>query len=229
MTLCVPSYQIPGTWLENVEFLSPETWIQGIELAFFSYDHDARRILGAERDRLAAYRNRFSFSLHLPDPFTERDLELVELTADFVELYVLHPFDQAKYAGSYREWREFARRAATRKDGARIALEYTNEANFSLCAADFSDFGVCADTGGLLRQARDPGMWIAERSNAISEIHLHAARGEKDHFALSASDTWLSGVAALAQKRDWRIVLETFSLEASRASYEEFIGRMRNE
>jgi hypothetical protein len=54
----------------------------------------------------------------------------------------------------------------------------------------------------------------------MAELHAHAARGGKDHFPFGAEDSWLPAVAAEAKARDWRVVLETFSLERTLATYD---------
>jgi len=231
MTLAVPSWQVPGTWLENLDALAGIDWIAGVELLFFSYDVDARRDFAAERDRIAAYADRFSLSLHLPDPLGPEALDLVAATESFVGLYVFHPH-RVTADTSLVDIDEWARTVETLRDlygGGRFAMEYTDAAAFErgLERLDRPRLGarrvtpaLCADSGRLALDGIDPAAWIQDRATSIAELHLHAARGGKDHLPLRVDDSWLPTVAALAAARDWRVVLETFSLEKTRASHD---------
>ena len=228
MKLCVPSWQQPGSWLENIEALADKAWIEGIELLFFSYDEEAKRLFAAERDAIARFAGRFSFSLHLPDPLSPEAFDLVEMTNSFVELYVFHPWKGGKNPADDRDgadggtWTGLlgSLRAAFGAD--RFAMEYTGETAFSTALTRFPDLSLCADTGCLIRSGQEPLDWMAARSAAIREIHLHAARGGKDHLPLGPDDAWLTGIASAAAKSGWRVVLETFSLADTMVSYEAF-------
>ena len=216
MKLCVPSWQLPGSWLANARALSSLPWIEGIELLFFSYDEAAKKLFADERDDIACFSERYSFSLHLPDPLTPDAYGLVEATNSFIELYVFHPW---KGEGAWSDLL-VSLRAAYGAD--RFAMEYSGEAAFENSLALFPDLPLCADTGCLIRDGQEPLEWIAARHTAIREIHLHAARGGKDHLPLSPDDAWLPGIASVADKNGWRVVLETFSLADTEASYEAF-------
>lgn len=214
MKIIAPSYQIPGTWLENAQALMPEKWLKGLELLFFSYDEEARKILEVESDCLAELSSRYTFSLHLPDPMTPETQELVARTQEFVELYVFHP------EPGHEGWETGMRNIMDRFGAEKFAMEYTGRQKFEAGLRALSGTGVrlCADTGVLLREERAPAAWIADRASAIAEIHLHGFQNGKDHQALSDTDTWL-GALIPSFSRAIRINLETFSLDATRASY----------
>ena len=237
MKLCVPSYQLPGSWLFNLERLADLPWIEGIELLFFSFDEDARRLFIEEREGIAAFSNRFSFSLHLPELLAQGTRDLVEMSEAFVELYVFHPFEGkgASLAGEEGEatgnvatgdraeaWAETleALRSGFGRD--RFAMEYTGESAFERSMELAPGIPLCADTGCLIRNGLAPAEWIAERADSMAELHMHAARNGKDHFPFSKDDLWVAKVAEMAAESKWRIVFETFSLEGSEASYEAF-------
>ncbi len=214
MKIIAPSYQIPGTWLENAQALAPQSWIEGLELLFFSYDNEARKILKAESDYLAELSSRYAFSLHLPDPMKPNAQELVERTRKFVELYVFHP------EPDHEGWAAGMRNIIDRFGAEKFAMEYTGKQKFDAGLRALSGTGIrfCADTGVLLREERDPAAWIADRASAIAEIHLHGVQNGKDHQALSDADTWLGALIPYFS-RAIRINLETFSLDVTRASY----------
>lgn len=221
MMIAAPSWQVPGTWLENLDALADIDWIGGVELLFFSYDLDAHRDFEAERGRIAAYADRFSFSLHLPDPLGPEALDLVAATESFVGLYVFHPPSASEVAGEGAEaWEKIVETLRDSYGESRFAMEYTGAGAFSRGMERLSSARICADTGRLALDGIDPAEWIRDRATSIAELHAHAARGGKDHFPLGAEDSWLPAVAAEAKARDWRVVLETFSLERTLASYD---------
>jgi len=213
MRLCVPSYQFPGTWLSNIEKLAGLSWIEGIELLFFSFDADARELFSAERDRVAAFSERFFFSLHLPDPLSPADVDLVGMTASFVDLYVLHPYGGKGETREIGDWVPMGETLRSDYGADRFALEYTGRETFEMSHALLPEIGLCADTGCLIREGLSPVDWILEHEAFVREIHLHAARGGKDHFPLSESDIWVLELARRAAQSDWIVNLETFSLE----------------
>ena len=222
MKLSVPSYQVPGTWLFNVEKLAKLSWIEGVELLFFSFDADARKLFEEERDRVAAFSGRFFFSLHLPDPLSSSDRDLVGMTASFVDLYVLHPFGRKSEIPEIRDWARLVESFCSDFGAGRFALEYTGKDRFAKSRVFLPDIGICADTGCLIRERLSPPDWISEHEDSIREVHLHAARGEKDHLPLSELDAWVPELARRAARSDWIVNLETFSLEDTRISRDLF-------
>ena len=224
MKLCVPSWQLPGSWLYNAEKLVDLPWIEGIELLFFSFDDETRKLFAAEREALAGLAERFSFSLHLPDPLMPAVRDLIEMTESFVDDYVFHPCGIGEPTRENRhgpDWAALVQEMRAAYGRERFAMEYTGKKAFEKSLELLPDLSLCADTGGLIRDGHQPLAWIRSHAGSLSEIHLHAARGNKDHFALGPDDAWLPDLAKAAGESDWRIVLETFSLEESRASYDE--------
>jgi len=219
--LCVPSYLFPGTWLENLEAMVALEWIQGVELLFFSYDEDARRILAEERERIAALSGRFELSLHLPDPLSDADEELVAATRDFVKLYVLHPPTSGAlaWAALVGSWRS--------RYGDDFLLEYTGAEAFAQAEARAPGLPLCADTGRLLKDGISPALWMQERAVRLREIHLHTLRGGRDHVPLDPDEQWLRELGPFLRGFCGRLELELFSgadVEASRAALELSMG-----
>lgn len=238
MKLCLPSYQLPGSWLFNLEKLADLPWVEGIELLFFSFDEDARRLFLEEKEGIAAFSRRFSFSLHLPELLAPGIRDLVKMSEAFVELYVFHPFED-KNASLAESEREVAGNAEAQDEGAeawsealealrsgfgrdRFAMEYTGESAFERSLRLVPGIPLCADTGCLVRNGLAPAEWIAERTDSIVELHVHGARNGKDHFPLSNDDLWARKLAENAVASNWRVVFETFSLKESEASRDVF-------
>lgn len=232
MKTCVPSYQLPGTWLFNVEKLAGLPWIGGIELLFFSFDSEAREIFAREAEAIQCRADRFSFSLHLPDPLMPDDEALIELTEPFVELFVFHPCgpnvaDRGASSGDggaegAGAWAAMIEGFRARHGREKFAMEYTGAQRFAESLRLLPDIALCADTGCLLREGLDPAHWISARADRVREIHLHAARNGKDHLPLSGGEPWLCELAPFLCRSDWRVNFETFSLENTQASYEAF-------
>jgi hypothetical protein len=211
--VCVPSYLVPGTWLENLIAVRPLDWIEGVELLFFAWDEDARSILGAEREAIARLAGRFSYSLHLPDPLRPEDEELVALTRDFVGLYVIHPPRAASaeiWAGMVESWRS--------RYGDDFLLEYCGAEDFAAAERALPGLPLCPDAGRLARDGIATAEWIAARGSRVRELHLHRAAGGKDHLPLVAGEPWLEDLAPFLAGFGGRVELELFSLEGAESS-----------
>jgi hypothetical protein len=239
--LFVPSYQIPGTWLENLRYLAPLQWIGGVELLIFSFDPESRDLFVSEIEEIKDYAKRFAFTLHLPDPLPSTEgnqpspilEELFALTDPIVERYVVHP-PQSTDFDSWATTLTWARRNFGTE---RFLLEYTGKEAFAAAeiatAPSLSDLPICADTGCLLKEGLDPAAWVSAYTSRIKEIHLHgigtdpisqheawapSPRERKDHRPLEASDTWALYIAALAEENEWIVNLETFSIAETEKS-----------
>jgi hypothetical protein len=79
MQIFVPSWIIPGTYLENIRFLEDKRAISGVELLFFLYDGETRQLFEREYAEIARYRSRFRFTAHLPEPLTVDHGEFVDM------------------------------------------------------------------------------------------------------------------------------------------------------
>lgn len=219
MTLCLPSWQQPGTWLQNCLALKQYSWVQGIELLFFTWDDKVKAEFFAELEEIKRLTRRFTFSLHLPEILNPETEELVAITHSFIQLYVFHPWEEGKDDCPIEDWANNVQSLCRTYGNDKFAMEYTGEIPFKRAMELLTDTYICADTGCLLRNLCPPLAWIHERASSIREIHLHSAEGGKDHLALDFKDFWLPELAKSAQTSDWRIVLETFSLEESLVSY----------
>ncbi|HET7838285.1 MAG TPA: hypothetical protein VFL04_00900 [Rectinemataceae bacterium] len=214
MRLCVPSYLVPGTWLENLEAMRDEVWIEGVELLFFAWDRDAQEILAREGEGIAALSSRFDFSLHLPDRLGPEALSLVEATESCVSSYIAHPPPSADDAGAWARllgaWRE--------RFGDRFLLEYTGATAFARGEEALPGLPLCADTGKLLVEGIEPSAWIGPRSGRIGEVHLHGAEAGRDHRPFGAAAPWLRRLLPFLVGFEGRVNIEVFELEAARSA-----------
>jgi hypothetical protein len=89
--ISVPSWVIPGTYLENLRFLEDKADVQGVELLFFMYDDSVRLELDAEWEGILRFRDRFVFTVHLPDSVLPEHEALVERCNPLARSFVVHP------------------------------------------------------------------------------------------------------------------------------------------
>lgn len=227
MRLVVPSWLVPGGWLENVEVAAGLGWASGIELLFFSFEGEDRELFLSEREGIveAAARGGLSLSVHLPDPLLPAHCELVELLAPFAECFIVHPPREGHAEG----WRPLLS-VLRRRHGDRFLLEYTGAEAFASAEEALPGLPLCADTGRLLVEGIDPAGWIAQRAGRIREVHLHgvedggAGAPACDHRVLTGQEAWLSELKPFLSGWPGRVELEVFSLakvEAARAALKE--------
>jgi hypothetical protein len=216
--ISVPSWVIPGTYLENLKFLEDKTEINGVELLFFIYDEEIRKMLDAEWKGILQYRERFVFTAHLPDvPLSEHE-ELVRRLASLVRNFIVHPgriTTAAKLAELVNGW-------AAGFPCCRFLGENTNPGMLEAMLPHLNDdVGLCMDTGHLLLEGKDPALWFNEHRERIAEIHLHGLNREKaaldgrlpDHRPITAEAAWLVELCPLLEDFNGVINLEVFSWE----------------
>jgi len=90
MIISVPSYVIPGSYYENVKFISDYEAVKSIELLFFFFDSETRELFRREKESIKACTDRFSFTIHMPEHLQPEHVEIVELTRDLASRYILH-------------------------------------------------------------------------------------------------------------------------------------------
>jgi hypothetical protein len=120
--LFVPSWVIPGTYLENLRFLEDKRDIDGVELLFFIYDEEIKAMLNREWAGICEYARRFTFTAHLPDTLKPEHEELIEKLLPLVKHFIVHPApgDKAEeQAGFLADWMK-------RRGVSRFLLENTN-------------------------------------------------------------------------------------------------------
>lgn len=223
MRLFVPSWLVPGSWLPNVEAARALGWAGGVELLLFSFQGDDRDLFLSELPGIKAASRDLAFTVHLPDPLLPAHEEIVGLTREFVEAYVVHPPRGGEGAPpALEEWTGLVG-AWRGRWGDDFLLEYTGAADFGAAAAALPGLPACADTGRLLADNIDPLGWIEHRAGIVGEVHLHGAEGGRDHRPLSGREPWLGPLLSFLEDAACRVELEVFSLagvETSRGAME---------
>ncbi len=243
MRLACPSWVIPGTWAENLDFIlsRPENPVSGVELLVFDFDEATRAALSAELPAIARAAERLELSAHLPARLDPGTVVLVDMLKVYVKTFVLHP----PKPGDEEDFLAFVRATTARTEPGAIsspagaalsstcpiyALEYTRRDEFSralelLDGAGFpsSTFPVCMDTGHLLLEGEDPADFARWAQDRLSRIHLHGlAPDEKgimrDHAALVPGSPWLERLLPILRDFAGTIELELFDWDAVLAS-----------
>lgn len=208
MILSVPSYVIPGGYLENIRFLEDKSLVQNIELLFFMYDDDTRALVKGEWAAIRDYAQRFSYTLHLPDTILPEHQDLLDRTADFVDGYVVHPpRDPAgldDFVSLYQDWQTAY--------GRPLRLENTRLPQFHAALQALEAFRppLCADLGHLLAEGQDPCAWLDEYGQRIEEIHLHGLVDGRDHQPFTGREPWFDALRTRLGRFRGVVELEVF-------------------
>jgi hypothetical protein len=232
--IIVPSWVIPGTYLENLRFLEDKDRVSGVELLFFLYDEEIKTMLDNEWEGILRHRERFVFTAHLPDPLLpgQADLsprELVERLAPFTRHFILHP-GPAETAG---ELAALVNGWAAEFSRCRFLAENTAPGLLDALLPYLDDrVGICMDTGHLLLEGIEPAVWFARRRDRIAEIHLHGVDRDKaaidgrlqDHRPIAADAAWFKRLRPLLEEFRGVINMEVFSWEEARESIAAFNG-----
>ncbi|MDR2518846.1 MAG: AP endonuclease [Spirochaetaceae bacterium] len=215
-TLSVPSWVIPGTYLENLRFLAEKPEITGVELLFFFYNRETEALLEQEWEGIAACSTRFAFTAHLPDTLAPEHAALAARLMPLVRHCVLHPGeDPPSQARLMNAWFD-------RFGIGRFVLENTHprklEALLPLLPAET---GLCMDCGHLLLEGKSPARFFERHEGRIREIHLHRIDRQKaaedkrleDHRPLVEGEPWYRELAPYLRRFDGIVNLEVFSWE----------------
>ncbi len=207
MIVSAPSYIIPGTYGQNVRYLASRGEIQAVELLFYCFDRESRDLFIREKQLIRSYRGRFSFSVHMPEVLIPDDEELIELTRDLADRYIIHP--AAKEIAGFRRlvesWRE--------RYGEVFLIENLIEGEFHDTAAALDSFPLCCDTGHLLRSGAGVGDFLERYSERILEIHLHGVRHGADHRSFACEESWFQEIASFLKAYTGVVNLEVFSVQ----------------
>jgi sugar phosphate isomerase/epimerase len=223
MKITVPSYVIPGTYRENVEYLIDKTAISGIELLFFMYDDQTHALFQAEKEAIEAQLSRFSYTLHLPDTLLPEHRRIVEETRHIADHYIVHPprTAEAPSLGSFLpSWIEAF--------GSCFLLENTRFDLFEKSLEELPGIGICCDTGHLLLEGRSPREFIDSYGPRIGQFHLHGLgkddaednAAEKDHNPVRKDNRWLQDITPFLKDFSGPVELELFSYRQVEESLE---------
>lgn len=215
MRLSVPSYVVPGTWLENLRWLEANTDQRSVELLFFLYDGETREILARELPAIRGYADSFRYSVHLPDRLLAEHEELVGSLSPWADSFVVHPPRESDSLGDFCALMDALRSSygAERFFLENTRMDLFERADDALSASRFGRPPLCADAGHLLLQGIEPEPWIRERAARVRELHLHGLAGGRDHRALSGTEGWLASLRPFLAGFSGIAQLEIFSWE----------------
>ncbi len=206
MTLSVPSYVIPGTWLENIRHIDKNMpSVSNTELLFFIYDDETKRLFRPEEKEVFSYQGRLSFTIHLPDPLLPEHEELVGKTAKIAEHWIIHPPEDGREKNFIRMVNRWAGIY-----GNRFLIENLIYRDSTIFIKD-TGWPLCMDTGHMLLGGGSPPEYLETHKERIKEIHLHDVVNGKDHSPLSARSKWLYDFIPMLESFGGIINIELFS------------------
>ena len=223
--LSVPSWVIPGTYAENLNFLETVKEIDGVELLFFQYNDETKAQLDSEWEEIRRYRGRFVFTAHLPDSLHPAHGELIARLYPLARHFIVHPSQQdpAALARLLSEWTEHF--------GMSFLAENTQPGLLEALLPHLgAGAGICMDSGHLLLEEQNPAEFFTHYRERIKEIHLHSADLQQaaldkklaDHRQLRGNEKWLLELLPLLKDFEGVINLEVFSWEEARNSISIF-------
>jgi len=197
---------IPGTYGENVEFLAAVPEVQAVELLFYYFDTDSRDLFVREKPLITSYRERFNFSVHMPEPLEPEHESLIELTRDLCDRYILHP-----PPGDHHRFREWVAGWQNRY-GSIFMIENLIDRDFHPLAEMMDFLPICCDTGHLLLRGMEVEAFLRRYGARIGEIHLHGVVDGADHHGFTGSEPWFQAVVPILRNFQGVINLEVFSM-----------------
>ncbi len=213
MILSCPSYVIPGTWWENIQYIDrylPE--ITNVELLFFIYDEETRRLLAPEEKAILSYNGRLTFTVHLPDPLLPEHDEIIDKTSFLAVNWIIHPPKQGEELPFTK-----AVDSLRLKYGNRFLLENLTGRNHPWFIKH-TEWPLCLDTGHALLRGHSPGLYFNRFKKRIKEIHLLDICEGKDHSPLLKESIWLRNFIPLLYEYSGIVNIELFNKDEVSAS-----------
>ncbi len=216
--ISVPSYVIPGTYLENIEFLRDKETVQAIELLFFSFEKESERLLAEELDGIAAARDRFRFSVHMPDLLEDRCETLIAMIRGIADRFIVHvpPIGIDEFGQRLHRWIDLF--------GNVFVMENVAGRAFEPATIRLPEIPLCLDTGHFLLDGARPADAFDRWMSRAAEVHLHGIAGGKDHVPLSGDEAWFIDCVPFLERYNGTIHIEIFDYKAI-APMLDIVGR----
>ncbi|MDR2501524.1 MAG: AP endonuclease [Treponema sp.] len=223
MILSVPSWVIPGSYRENLQFLEDKPAIQGVELLFFLYDGEVKKLLNAEWEAVTRFSQRFTITAHLPNRILPEHEELVERLFPWTRHFIVHPYPDSETDRQKKLLETWTARYGGHANPFLIENTYPGWLE-SLLAQLPGQTRLCMDTGHLLLAGNSPAAFFKQYQDRLAEIHLHDVDWEAsdgrllDHRPLNPKASWLQALAPELKGFTGVVNLEVFSWEETKAS-----------
>lgn len=207
MIISVPSWLIPGTWYENLRYISRYEAIKWVELLFYHFDEETRELFYKELDSITHFCGRFSFSVHMPDRLAPEHAEIIELTREVTSHYIIHPPASSpdRFSSLVNRWRALY--------GDIFFLENLIDRNIKDCLDLGDSIPICCDIGHLLMRGDDIGKFIDSYGSRIREIHLHGIKNSREHNAFDPLESWFRDLIPTLREFQGVLNLEVFSID----------------
>ncbi len=207
MVLSVPSYVIPGTYLENLRFLENHPEVRAVELLFFSWDQETQALLRSELPEIRKLGERFAFTAHMPSPLLPEAQVLIETSEDLITNFIVHPPAPGQSLPAFIRLLDTWRL----RFGDRFLLENTRLEDFDAVQRILPEIPLCMDTGHLLLEKNDPAAFARKHARTIRQIHLHGTADGRDHCAFLPTETWFQELSPFLRDFTGIVELEIFN------------------
>ncbi|MAG13968.1 MAG: AP endonuclease [Spirochaetales bacterium] len=208
--LSVPSYVIPGTYLENIRFIDGLSSIVNIELLLFSFDGQTKRLLADELPGIREFVGRFTFTVHMPDVLLDEHAEIINVLEPIARRFVIHApeGDGKRFVAQVQGW--------IAQYGNIFFLENVAGRDFDEVATALDSLPICCDTGHLLIEGKKPLDFLSRWGRRIEEVHLHGTVDGKDHHPVVGTEKWFVDILSYLQHFNGIIHLEIFDYDKLR-------------
>ncbi|MDR2096970.1 MAG: TIM barrel protein [Spirochaetaceae bacterium] len=213
-SVVTPSWVMPGTYLENINFLSGKNAVNGVELLFFLYDEEIRAGFQGELPEIKKFTERFMFTAHLPDKLNAGHEELVRALSPLVKHFIVHPSADAPEQARYiKDWMD-------RYGARRFLLENTVPGRLEVALPYFDAcMPICMDTAHLLLEGASPADFVRRYGGRINEVHLNGTDGgDGGHKPFNSGDEWFLELAPFLRSFSGVVNIELFSWDEIRRS-----------
>ncbi len=176
MIIGATSWQIPGTYLENVEHIKDE--LSFCELLVYTWDKDTSDLLEKEIKQILELSE---ISIHLPTDNLENAKIAINFFKDFKCINMtLHPFE------NFKKLADFYFNTLEENEDISLTIEnLENELFFDFMEylnEESKNVFITMDYGHLLLENRSINSFYRKYAKQIKEIHFHGADTKKAHI-----------------------------------------------
>lgn len=205
MIVGTTSWQIPGTYLENLKILKDE--VDFVELLIYSWDEHIQSIIKKESEEL--FNSDIKLSIHLPTDNMKSIRNVCSYFKDFnVYRLTMHPFGEIEeFKDTFRYCQDIFKK--------RLCVENLEDGKFFEYYNKIKEYNpsITMDWGHLTLLGENPEYFISRVKSKIREIHFHGIQNGKDH-SLPTKEQYKSFIKTYKKYfKDTPVCVELFKLE----------------
>jgi hypothetical protein len=195
--------------------LADKPGVAAVELLFFMYNPEVRAEFEADLGEIIAFKKRFHYTAHLPDPVLPCHEELIARLEPHVGHFIVHGGDPGSFDGGAAVLEGFKATYGSE----RFVLENTTSERFNAVETRMSrDTRICLDTGHLVLEGKSPAEFFDRFHDRLAEVHLHGVDREAasrdgllpDHRGLRGDESWFRELVPRLREFSGVINVEVF-------------------